>query len=84
MARFYVTHENLYNHPPSSRSGCYCIWSEGRREPIGEFPWVPIAETALVDAGGTRSERQARQEAYSIMRSLGDPIQATEVYRQCK
>ncbi len=84
MARHYVTHEGPYDHPPFSRSGCYRVWSEGTLEPIREIHWFETRGAPLVDAGGTLSELQAREQAYSVMRSFDDPIQTADAYRRRK
>jgi hypothetical protein len=84
MARHYVTHEGPYDHPPFSRSGCYRVWSDDMPEPIREIHWFESHGVPLVDAGGTRSEVQAREEAYSVVRSFNNAIETADAYRRRK
>lgn len=53
-------------------------------EPIREIHWFESHGAPLVDAGGTLSELQAREQAYAVMRSFDDPIQAADAYRRRK
>lgn len=84
MARYYVTHDGPHEPAPLTRSGSYRVFDELQQELIREIPWFESRGNALPRPDRTLSEKEAREQAYTLMLSLNGKLSSEDAYRRRK